>query len=59
MVLPTPRAPQGSGQESGWLPTAGALVEITTSDGARFRMRLEGAAVDAAGIVAAFLGSGR
>lgn len=59
MVLPMPRASQGGGQEPGWLPTAGAVVEITTRDGAQFRMRLEGAAVDAAGIVAAFLGSGR
>jgi hypothetical protein len=35
------------------------VVEITTPDGAQFRMRLEGAAVNAAGIVAAFLGAGR
>ena len=59
MVLPAPRAPQSGGQESTWLPTAGAVVEISTPDGAQFRMRLEGAAVDAAGIVAAFLGSRR
>jgi hypothetical protein len=36
-----------------------AVVWITKPDGAQFRMRLEGAAVDAAGIVAAFLGGGR
>lgn len=60
MVLPAPRsAPQRGGQESGWLPAAGAVVEITKPDGAQFRMRLEGTAVDAAGIVAAFLGAGR
>jgi len=60
MVLPAPhRAPQRGGQDSGWLPTAVAVVEITKADGAQFRMRLQGAAVDAAGIVAAFLGGGR
>jgi len=59
MVLPPPRAPQRGGQESDWLPTAGAVVEIPTPDGAQFRMRIQGAAVDAAGIIAAFLGGGR
>jgi hypothetical protein len=59
MVLPAPCAPQSGGQESGWFATAGAVVEISTPDGAQFRMRLQGAAVDTAGIVAAFLRGGR
>ena len=59
MVLPGGCASQSGGQESGWLPTAGAVIEISTPDGGQFRMRLQGPAVDAAGIVAAFLGGGR
>jgi len=59
MVLPEPCTPPMDRQESGWHATAGAVVEISRPDGAQFRMRLEGAAVDAVGMVAAFLGSGR
>jgi len=59
MVLPAPCTPPTHSQGSGWQATAGAVVEISRPDGAQFRMRLEGAAVDAVGMVAAFLGSGR
>jgi hypothetical protein len=57
LVLPAPHASQRGDQESAWRPATGAMVEISTPDGAQFRMRLDGSAVDAAGIVAAFLGS--
>jgi hypothetical protein len=59
MVLPTAGAAQNVARESIWPPTTGAVVEISKPDGTQFRMRLEGATVDAAGILAAFLGSGR
>lgn len=39
---------------------AGSVIDISTPDGARLRLRLEvGCAVDAAGIVSAFLGGGQ
>ena len=46
----------GSDLETSYLPNSGSLIDISTQDGARMRIRLEtGRSQDAAGIVTAFL----
>ena len=48
---------RGSDLEVGCLLDSGPMIDISTPDGARMRIRLEaGRSLDAAGIVAAFLG---
>lgn len=47
-----------AGQDPCGLPGTGAVIEVSSADGARMRVCLAGA-VDAAGIVAAFLGRPR
>lgn len=56
LLLPAPFGTHAGDQQSHRPQSAGVVVEISNADGARMRMCLEGSAVDAAGIVAAFLG---
>ena len=61
MVVAEPLSREsGSDLETGCLSNPGPMIDISTPDGARMRIRLEaGRSLDAAGIVAAFLGGVR
>ena len=61
IVVAEPRYREpGSDLETGCLLDPGPVIDLSTPDGARMRIRLEaGRSLDAAGIVAAFLGGVR
>ena len=56
LVLTKPGVRPEGGKESCAPQGTGGVIELSTPDGTRMRMCLQGGAVDAAGMVAAFLG---